>query len=251
MNKELSFLIETVTGAAALITDEFEVKAKDDKGDLVTNFDYEIEEYIINAIKKEYPDFTIVSEEYNSDASLTDNCFTIDPIDGTVNFAHNIPLWGIQVACIKNGKTCAAVINIPKLNELYYADETGAYMNGKPIHVSSDTVEKGVFSVEGPERIQAENNMRKFNRNYRSFYCASVNYAFVAIGRLSGTVFLRKTAWDYVPGMYIVEKAGGYTYDEYKFHVAANSKELLEVMKENTRIDRTKELVLVDKEKKE
>ena len=123
MNKELKFLIDIVKEASKLITEEFEVKAKDNKGDLVTNFDFEVEQFMINEIKKAYPNFNIVSEEFNSNEGLTDNCFTIDPIDGTVNFANNIPLWGIQVACVKNGKTVAAVIYLVKLDELYYADE--------------------------------------------------------------------------------------------------------------------------------
>lgn len=66
MTKELKFLIDIVKEASKIITDEFEVKAKDDKGDLVTNFDYEVEQFIINKIKKEYPTFTIISEEFNT-----------------------------------------------------------------------------------------------------------------------------------------------------------------------------------------
>lgn len=62
MSKDLEFLIELVKNASLLIDDEFEVKAKDDKGDLVTNFDYEIEKYIIDKIKQDYPDFSIISE---------------------------------------------------------------------------------------------------------------------------------------------------------------------------------------------
>ena len=69
MNKELQFLINTVMEASNLITDEFEVKAKDDKGDLVTSFDYEVEKYITEKINKEYPNFDIVSEEFNSKSS--------------------------------------------------------------------------------------------------------------------------------------------------------------------------------------
>ena len=133
MTKDLLFLIDTVKKASEMITEDFTVKAKGKKGDLVTNFDFEIEKFIIAEINKEYKNFTIVSEEFNKDATLQDNCFTIDPIDGTINFAHNIPLWGIQVGLIREGKTCAAVIFLPKLNELYSADETGAYLNGKKI----------------------------------------------------------------------------------------------------------------------
>ena len=143
MTKELEFMIRIVKEAAMIITEEFEVKAKGDNGDLVTNFDYEVEQFIIDSIKKEYPNFNIVSEEFNKNEGLTENCFTIDPIDGTINFAHNVPLWAIQVACIKNGKTCAAVIYLPKLNELYYADENGAFLNNKKLSVNKMSIDKG------------------------------------------------------------------------------------------------------------
>ena len=111
---------------------------------MVTNFDYKVETFINNEIKMNYPDFDIVSEEFNSDNKLTDNCFTVDPIDGTVNFANNVPLWAIQVACIKSGETSSAVIYLPKLNELYYADESGAYMNGVKIKINSLEPKKGL-----------------------------------------------------------------------------------------------------------
>lgn len=97
MSNELKFLIDLVKGASLLINDEFEIKVKDENGDLVTNFDYEIEKYIMNIIKENYPNFSIISEEYNSKEGLTDNCFTIDPIDGTINFAHKVPLWEFKL----------------------------------------------------------------------------------------------------------------------------------------------------------
>ena len=77
MEKDTKFLIEIVKQALNLITQEFEVKAKDNKGDLVTNFDYEIEKFIIDKIKQNYPQFDIVSEEFNSQNGLTKNCFVI------------------------------------------------------------------------------------------------------------------------------------------------------------------------------
>ena len=233
MSEDLKFLIDIVKGASLLITDEFEINAKEDDGDLVTNFDFEIENYIIEKIKQNYPDFSIVSEEYNSEKELTDNCFTVDPIDGTINFANTLPLWGIQIACIRNRKTCAAVIYMPKMNELYYADESGAYMNGKPIKVNLLNAKKGLYSVEGPKRLPIQVKMRQINRNCRDFYCAAVNYAWVACGRLSATIFIYDTLWDYIPGQYIVEKAGGVIYNEKGVHIAANNNEFLQVMKDS------------------
>lgn len=247
MIKELKFLIDTVKEASKLITEEFEVKAKDNKGDLVTNFDYEVEQFIMNAIKKEYPDFNIVSEEFNTDVGLTDNCFTIDPIDGTINFAHNIPLWAIQVACIKDGKTCAAVIYLPKLQELYYADENGAFLNDKKISVNKMTIDRGLYTVEGPGNILGEYKMKNVNRNYRDFHCAAVNFAFVASGKLSATNFVWDTLWDYIPGQFIVEKAGGVIYNDTKMHIAANSKEFLKAMLDNSSIESDKQLTIIKK----
>ena len=101
---EIEFLKDLVIRASKLITNEVIVKAKDDKGDLVTNFDYDVENFISNEIKKSYPNFDIVSEEFNTNGKLTENCFTVDPIDGTINFAHGMPLWAIQVACVKKVK---------------------------------------------------------------------------------------------------------------------------------------------------
>ena len=233
MSKDLEFLINLVKEASLLITDGMHVKAKDDKGDLVTNFDYEIEKFIIDNIKKNYPEFSIVSEEFNSENELTDNCFTIDPIDGTINFANEIPLWAIQVACIKNGKTVAAVIYLPKLNELYSADEGGAFLNGNKINVNNLDIKHGVYNVEGPDKMQGQVKMSKISRHSRNFYCAAVNFAWTACGRLSGTIFIKDTAWDYVPGQFIVEKAGGVVYNEKRAHIAANNKEFVNMLKDN------------------
>ena len=231
MTNELKFIIDTVKEASKLITEEFEVKAKDNKGDLVTNIDYEVEQFIMNAIKKEYPDFYIVSEEFNTDEGLTDNCFTIDPIDGTINFANNIPLWGIQVACVKNGKTVAAVIYLAKLDELYYADETGAYLNGNKINVNNLEGKNAIYVIEGPGKFDVNVYQEKSSRNKRDFYCSAVDFAWTACGKISAVNFVWNTVWDYVPGQYIVKQAGGIIYNDEKNHIAANNKKMLENMK--------------------
>ncbi len=245
MSEDLKFLIDVVKGASLLITDEFEINAKGNNGDLVTNFDFEIEKYIIDKIKQNYPDFSVVSEEYNSEKELTDNCFTVDPIDGTINFAHNIPLWGIQVACIRDKKTCAAVIYIPKMNELFYADENGAYLNGDPIKVNSFDSKKGLYSVEGPNKVSGQVNMKQINPHCRDFFCAAINYAWVACGRLSATIFRQDSLWDYVPGQYIVEKAGGIIYNDNGAHIAANNNEFLQVIKDSATLNNDEKVIVV------
>ena len=233
MNKELEFLKRVVIEANKLITEDFEVKAKDDKGDLVTNFDYEIEKFIIGEIKKEYPEFDIVSEEFNSDGKLTKNCFTIDPIDGTINFANKLPEWVIQVACVKDGKTVAAVIYAPRFNELFSADESGAYLNDKKISVNKLPVKKCLYEVFGKNRIPANKRMFSFSRHLRNIGCAGIGYAYVAAGRFGGVIFRNETLWDYIPGMYIAKQAGAYIINEDECYIAANTKEFAEILKEN------------------
>lgn len=175
---------------------------------------------------------------------MGDNCFTVDPIDGTINFVHNIPLWGIQVACIKNKKTCAAVIYLPKLQELYYADENGAFLNDKPIFVNKLNIKSGLYTVEGPGNILGEYKMKAVGKNYRDFHCAAINFAYVACGRLSATTFVWDTLWDYIPGQFIVEKAGGVIYNDTKMHIAANNEEFLQIMKTNSSVNQGEQITL-------
>ena len=234
MSEDLKFLIDVVRSASLLINDELEVKAKDDKGDLVTNFDFAIENYITGRIKEKYPDFLIISEEYNNNNELTENCFTIDPIDGTINFANGIPLWGIQVACIRDNKTCAAVIYLPKLNELYYADENGAFFNDKPISVNKLGIDKGIYTIEGPSKFIIIDKIFPINKNVRFYWCSAVNFSWIASGKISAACYIGENLWDYVPGQYLVEKAGGVIYNSKKTHIATNSEDFLNLLKDNS-----------------
>lgn len=232
MEKITEYLIEVIKQASNLITPEFEIKSKNDKGDLVTNFDFEIEEFMIAKLKGKYPEFDIVSEEFNSNNEVTDNCFVIDPIDGTVNFAHGLPLWGIQVACIKDKKPCSSVIYLPKLNELYYADKTGAFLNGEQIFVKQWEFRPAMFVLDGGNKVLSFSRLVAKTRNVRALGAHCVNLAWVACGKLSGAIFKRDSFWDYIPGQYLVEQAGGVVYDEVGMHIAASNLEYVNFLKE-------------------
>ena len=149
MNQEIEFLIRIVKEAEKITRNSYEVHQKDDQGDLVTSLDIAVEKYLISQINENYPDFRIVSEEFNSDAAVAENCFIIDPIDGTINFANGLPLWGIQITCRKDGRTVASVIDLPDLEEFYYADDTGAYRNGQKIQIRKVPEKNAVYAVMG------------------------------------------------------------------------------------------------------
>ena len=228
--KETKYLIDVVKEASNLITNDFEVNNKDDKGDLVTACDYAIEKYLIDRFNKDYPDFDIVSEEYNTDNKISNNCFVIDPIDGTINFANNNPLWAIMVCMYKDGKPCASVIYIKDFNELFYADETGAYLNGNKISIKTLPLDRCLYSIDCGEKEEVIRNMNDYTRHYRFYASAGVSYAYIASGRMSGYMFRKENPWDYAAGMYLAKQAGAYIHNEENLHVAACSKELLDIL---------------------
>lgn len=231
MEQITKFLIKTVKKASKMITPQFEIKAKDENGDLVTNFDFEIEKFIISKIKKHYPTFDIVSEEFNSLKTVTENCFVIDPIDGTINFAHGLPLWGIQVACVQNGTPCSSVIFLPKLHELYYADKSGAFCNNKQISVIQRPLKQALFAVDGKNKPPSFARLFKINQHVKITGVSCVNYAWLASGKFSGVIYKRESVWDYLPGQYLVECAGGVVLNSENEHISASNMEFAKLLK--------------------
>ncbi|MBP5651681.1 MAG: inositol monophosphatase [Clostridia bacterium] len=230
----IEFLKKIVTEATKLTNKSFEVHAKDDMGDLVTNLDLEVEKFLIKKLKESYPDYDIVSEEFNSKKHVTNNCFTIDPIDGTINFANGLPLWAIQVACVQNGETVASVISLPKFNELYWADKNGAYLNGKQIHVREIDIKNAIYTVEGSKHLEIMQNMRDFTYKDRRYGSVGVAFCFTAASRLHGAVFVSDNVWDYEPGLYLIKQAGGVTKSVNGFHAGAMNKEFLDMLEKAT-----------------
>jgi len=228
----LKFLIEITKESSNLVTDKFEVKQKGDAYDLVTNLDVEVEEFLIKKINKKYPDFSIVSEEKNFNNRISENCFVIDPIDGTINFANNLPLWGIQVACIINSEVVAAVIYLPKMNELYSADKRGAFLNSTKIATNVVPIKNTLYAIDGTNNLPIMKKMRPFSSGRRNLGAVCVSMAFVSCGRLHGALFRSDKPWDYLPGLFITKMAGATICDEPGFHGAAMNKEFLDILKE-------------------
>ena len=231
---ELEFLKRIINEANKISESKFGVYSKGGESDLVTDLDLEIEKYLIKEINENYPDFDIVSEEFNTNGSVTDNCFIIDPIDGTINFANNLPLWGIQVACRKNGETVASIISLPRINELYYADKTGAYLNGKKISVNQVPIKNTLYAIDGNNNLPCMQRMRKHSSNRRNFGAVCVSMAFVASGRIHGAVFRSDKPWDYEPGLFLCEMAGAKIKSINGFHAAAMNQEYLDILETET-----------------
>ena len=192
------------------------------KKDVVTRADIASEKLIVEGIRKAFPTHSIRTEEAGV-IEGTDPRYRwiIDPVDGTVNFSRGIPLWGISIAVHFEVKPLVAAINLSKLWELFTAARgLGAFMNGKPIHVSAESdsvhaiVSNGDFNVGDAEKIN-EQNSRNFAREAVAFErvkclgSAVIEGCFTACGRIDCFVMTMSYPWDIAAIALMVEEAGG------------------------------------------
>ncbi|KJH52389.1 inositol monophosphatase family protein [Dictyocaulus viviparus] len=147
--KFVNTALELVKEAGRLVRDAFDqpvcvVKTKESPTDLVTETDQAVEKHIINGLSEAFPDHKFIGEESMANGgsfTFTDDpTWIIDPIDGTTNFVHRIPLVAICVGLAINKELRAGIVYNPVTRELYFAQAgCGAFKNGLPIHVSDTT----------------------------------------------------------------------------------------------------------------
>ena len=198
-----------------------DVKYKSVK-DVVTVADVSSEKLIVEGLREAFPTHSIRTEEAGvMEGSDPRYRWIIDPVDGTVNFSRGIPLWGISIALHFEGKPLVAVVNLPKLGEMYTAVKGGgAFMNGMPIHVSREDnpvhaiVSNGDFNVGDVSKINAQNshNFARESETFERVKClgsAVIEGCFTACGRIDCFVMTMSYPWDIAAISLIVEEAGG------------------------------------------
>lgn len=187
--------------------------------DLVTEVDVNIERFLTESILTAFPGDKIHAEELSSQQTITGRTWVIDPIDGTCNFAHGIPTYGIQCCLFDGGEPRMAVIFLPCQDEMYTAIEgQGCYLNGKQVFVDkSVTADTAVISVgdftHKSDRLavlqyRAVGYLYPRVAKLRMYGAASVDYAFFVSGRLAATVFTTRNLWDIAPGILMSREAG-------------------------------------------
>jgi|TARA_B100001971_G_scaffold128519_1_gene118488 myo-inositol-1(or 4)-monophosphatase len=173
--------------------------------DFVTNSDKKVEKIIIEELTKSRKKFSILSEEIgevkNSDK---ENCWIIDPIDGTTNFLHGIPHFAISIALKTKEEIVSGLIFDPIKNEMFYAEKNnGAYFNNQRIRVSKKkNLNECLFATGGKDRIN-------YNLNTRKYGSAALDMAYVGAGRYDGYFQKNLNIWDIAAGIIIVKEAGG------------------------------------------
>lgn len=225
----INFIKEISLKAGKSLLSNFKIvtdgEVKTIKGDICTKADLDSEQIILNAIKKKFPDHEILSEE----SGLTKNSkgskykWYIDPLDGTINFAAKIPLWGTSIALAKSGELIASAIYLPALNELFWAQKgNGAFLGNERIFVNKeDDFYNFIFSCKGWPRGQDEklkilelfSKFTEFSNSPRNFGSCVMALPYLAFGSFSVVLTWELNPWDIAAGILLVEEAGGKVTD--------------------------------------
>lgn len=193
------------------------------KIDPVTIADRLTQKTILKIIKKNFPDHTAYGEEDREHLVCKDYCWIIDPLDGTVNFIHKVPVFSVSIALSYKGKIISGVVYAPLLNEMFVAEKGhGAWLNGERIKVSKvkDLVHSLV--VTGfPYYIHSKSKhvIRNFSRvlmkvqGLRRLGSAAIDLAYVACGRYDAFWEEGLHPWDVAAGSLLVDESGGAVTD--------------------------------------
>jgi myo-inositol-1(or 4)-monophosphatase len=219
----LTTAIEAVVRAGDLMLARFGQGIRVDKKgaiDLVTEVDLLVETMFREMVGKRYPDHEVLAEELGGAAGIPKGpCWVFDPIDGTTNFAHGLPIFCSSIALEIDGQGEVAAVFDPTRQELFTAERGGgAFLNGRPIRVSSATSLIDAMLVTGfpydvHERVdEIVGLFAAFvgrARAVRRLGSAAIDMCYVAAGRLDGFWESDLKPWDIAGGALIVAEAGG------------------------------------------
>jgi len=186
--------------------------------DLVSEADRQSEQYLLSYIRQRYPADPIVAEESGELAGRADHQWYIDPLDGTVNYVHGLPIYSVSIAYAEAGELRLGVVYDPSRDECFSAQAgQGAWRDGQPIHVSSTPDLDHSLLVTGfPYDIRTNpiNNLDHYahfarhSQGVRRLGSAALDLCHVACGRLDGFWELRLNPWDVAAGGLIAREAG-------------------------------------------
>jgi myo-inositol-1(or 4)-monophosphatase len=219
----LTTAVDAVVRAGEMMMSQFGGDFRVDKKgeiDLVTEVDVAIERMFRALIAERFPDHAILGEELGGSGSAPSGpCWVFDPIDGTTNFAHGVPIFCASVALEVGGDSRVAAVYDPTRKELFTAERgKGAFLNGRPIQVSHASTLVDAMLVTGfPYDVhqRVEEIVGLFGRfvgkarAVRRLGSAAIDLCYVAAGRMDGFWESDLKAWDIAGGALIVMEAGG------------------------------------------
>lgn len=243
-------IIEIVREASKLMTADITIEQKGNDSNYVTSADVKVQHYLEEHLPKLIPGSTFLGEEEGEQVVESEYIWVVDPIDGTSNFIRGLGASAISVGLVKDGKPYLGVIYEPYKDEIYWAERgKGAFLNGKPIHVSdrdfkhatmcsaaslyNKDLAKPCFNII--EKVYFESD------DFRRFGAAAIELAYLAAGRVELYFEIRLFPWDMAAGQVIIEEAGGVVeylhedglpLDRPAGIIAANSRENFEKLRE-------------------
>ena len=193
------------------------------KNDLVSYVDKEAEKQLVEGLSNLLPEAGIIGEEYEYEANQDGLNWIIDPLDGTTNFIHGVPVYSISIALIDHLELKFGMVYEINRNEIFYAmQNVGAYMNEEQIFVSEEnSLSKSLIATGFPytefkgldNYFSILKNLIKECHGIRRLGSAAVDLAYVACGRFEGFFEFNLNSWDVAGGALLVKEAGGLVTD--------------------------------------
>lgn len=224
--KRRAFMLEEIIDAVKRASEIYKsagsdlgICEKSSSVDLVTKYDKQIQEFLINELSKIVPGASFLGEEGDDNKELTDGyCFIIDPIDGTTNFIKGFQHSAISVGLAKDRELYIGVVMDPDLNNIYYAEKgKGAFLNGKSIKVSQCPLRESLV-LFGTCPYEHELAHKTFELTEKVFYkalevrrggSAALDICYVAAGKADLYYELILRPWDWAGATLILTEAGG------------------------------------------
>lgn len=224
----------------------FKISNKEGKNNLVTEYDTRSEDFIIDFLGKRFPDSYFLAEESGTSGKKIAGKikWVIDPLDGTVNYAHTIPIFSVSIAAEIEGEIVSGAVYSPSLDDMFFAEKgAGAYLNEHKLQVSENGNFDKAFLVTGFPYNVKDNpcncvdhfvSVIKNGSPIRRLGSAALDLAYVAAGRFDGFWEIDLHPWDVAAGVLLVREAGGkvtgYDQTEYSIYdrslLATNGTEL-------------------------
>lgn len=227
VSSERRVAIDAARAAGQLLRDELEherrISYKGSRTNLVTEMDARAEALLLERLGGAFPGDAILSEEAGPRPGRSGRRWIVDPLDGTTNYAHGLPLFAVSIALEVAGHVVLGVALDPVRDELFVAERgAGAVLNDRPLAVSTTAdLDRSLLATGFPYDIREsrDTNLPEYaafslrTRGVRRLGSAVLYLAWVAAGRFDGYWELRLGPWDAAAGMLLVQEAGGRVTD--------------------------------------
>ncbi|QIN78541.1 inositol monophosphatase [Rubrobacter marinus] len=221
MARELEVAVAAATAAGEILRSNFgreQVVRYKGEVDVVTEVDEQAERKIGGMLREAFPEYGMLAEEGGAREGGGEHRWIVDPLDGTSNFAHGLPVFCVSIALERAGEVVLGVVHDPMREEIFVAERGGgATLDGRPIRVSETDELIRALLVTGlpydrdamPAALDLLSRFAVLTQGLRGLGSAALDVCYVAAGRVDGYYERGVRPWDVAAGALILEEAGG------------------------------------------